>query len=321
MHHMIQSNMYSEFGFHRLVGAIKDLGLPYGIFKLRPFDHEIEWVDGVISGGATPTMVWGTVNVERVSGMYGWHPGIFKNENFDMRVLHREYGGLMLNDDAKFYKLGEVPSFEGTAFIRPVLDTKSFAGQLINGDEFEKWRNDLFALRDEFTTVDLNTEVMIASPKQMTDEARFFVVNREVVAGSMYRVDGRVMYKAINTNVPLYQPLWDFADSMVRGNPWRPCEAFVMDVARTAHGHTWDKFRVIEVNCINSAGFYDCNMSSVVRALEGLHPWPERWKIVDNDDYKAQPWEKVIDDRKLDEWRKANGYGHVVERRATSSTG
>jgi hypothetical protein len=313
--------MFNEFGFHRLVDAIKDLNLPYGIFKLRPFDHEIEWVDGTISGGRTPTMIWGTLSVERAAKAYGWHPGVFKNENFDMRVLHREWGGMMLNADAKFYKLGEVPSFEGTAFIRPVLDTKSFAGQLINGDEFEKWRNDLFALRDEFTTVDLNTEVMVASPKQMTDEARFFVVNREVVAGSMYRIDGRVMYRAISTNVPLYQPMWDFADSMVRGDEWRPHEAYVMDVARIAPGHTWDKFRVIEVNCINSAGFYDCDMRAVVRALEGLHPWPEQWKVVDKDGYKAQPWEKVLDDRDLDAWRIANGYGHVIEGRAASSIG
>src|SRR5271163_2516486 len=73
--------------------------------RVGPFDHEIEWVDGTISGGRTPTMIWGTTTVEAASKKYGWHPGVFKNENFDMRVLTQQFGGSMLNDDAKFYKL------------------------------------------------------------------------------------------------------------------------------------------------------------------------------------------------------------------------
>ena len=330
MHHLIQSNMFNETGYARLVNAVKEMNLPYGIFKLRPFDHEIQWEEGIISGGAKPTMVWGTLSVERAAARYGWHPGVFKNENFSMKVLDEKWGPRMLNSDAKFYKLGEVPSWEGAMFMRPVHDTKSFVGQLMNGDEFEKWREDLFALRDEFTTVDLNTEVMIASPKHVIDEARFFVVDKQVVAGSMYRIDGHVLYKGIDSNTPLYMPMWEWANAhcygtryagdvwytIGRAGAWAPHEAFVMDVARTEEG-----FSIIEVNCINSAGFYDCNMGSVVRALEYLHPWPERWKVVDNDNYKPQPWEKVIDDRELDEWRKNNSFGHVVDGRAASSIG
>ena len=317
MHHLIQNNMYAEFGFRRLVDAVKDLNLPYGIFKLRPFDHEIEWMDGTISGGRTPTMIWGTTTVEAASKKYGWHPGVFKNENFDMRVLHEKWGPWMLNEDAKFCKLGEVPSFEGTAFIRPVLDSKSFSGQKMNGEELDTWREGLYALRDEYTTVDLNTVVMVASPKRIIDEARFFVVDKKVVAGSMYRVDGRVMYKGIGNDTPLYQPMWRYAEAHTQTfEGWSPAEAFVMDVARTEEG-----FRIIEVNCINSAGFYDCNMMSVVKALEYLHPWPEQWKVVDSDGYKAQPWEHVIDDRDMDTWRRENGYGHIIDGRAASSNG
>ena len=324
MHHLIQNNMYNEFGFRHLMDAIKDLKLPYGIFKLRPFDHEVEWIEGVITGGAVPTMVWGTVNLERVSKMYGWHPGVFKNENFDMKVLHEKWGPWMLNEDAKFYKLGECPGWEGTAFIRPVLDSKSFTGQLMNGEEFDKWRKDLVALEGDWTTVDLNTEIMISSPKHVIDEARFFVVDRKICTGSMYRVDGRVLYKRIGNDTPLYKPMWDWLKPILHGDRvpgtpartlvsnvgWLPAEAFVVDVARTEKG-----FSIIEVNCLNAAGFYDCDMRQVVQALEYLHPWPEQWKRVNDDSYKAQPWEKVLDDREFDEWRMANGYAHVIENR------
>jgi hypothetical protein len=273
MHHLIQVDMYHEFGFRRLRDAVLSLNLPYGIFSIIPFDTEIRWVEGVITGGEVPTMVWGATSVERITGKYGWNPGVFKNENFDMRVLNQQYGSSMLNADGKFYKLGEVPAFEGTAFIRPVHDSKSFTGQLINDDELDKWRTDLYELRHEFSTLDLNTEVMVASPKRTIDEARFFIVDKNVVAGSMYRVDGRVLYKQIGNDTPLYKPMWEYAQghaSTFEG--WAPAEAFVLDVARTPEG-----FRVIEVNCINSAGFYDCNMTAVVKAIEYLKPWPEQW--------------------------------------------
>jgi hypothetical protein len=310
---MIQSNLFNEFGFRTLVDAMTDLKLDYAVFKAVPFTHDIQWVEGNVPtpGGRCPTMVWGTTSVEDVAEKHFWHPGVFKNENFDMRVLHEKWGPWMLNEDARFYKLGEIPSYEGAVFIRPALDSKSFAGRLMNGDELDKWREDLYAVRDEFTTVDLNTVAMVASPKHIADEARFFVVDRKVVAGSMYRIGGHVMYKRIDSNTPLYKPMWEWAQAHCQGeqgslvaNGWRPHEAFVLDVARTEKG-----FSTIEVNCLNSAGFYDANMASVVRAIENLHPWPERWNLASElEGRKVQPWEKVIDDGRIEEWRREHGY-------------
>ena len=308
LHHMIQEDMFHEFGFRRLVDAVNTLKVPYSVFKLPPFDHNVEVTEGLFPGGAKPTMVWGFTTVEEVVKKYGWVPGVFKNENFNHRVLNEKWGPMMLNEDGQFYKMGEVPSFEGARFIRPVLDTKSFTGQLINGDEFEKWREELYALRHEYTTLDLNTEVMVASPKQRIDEARFFVVDRKVVAGSMYRVDGRVLYKEIGNDTPLYKPMWEWAQAHCHGDRvpgtsmftlstqgWTPCEAFVMDVARVAP----ETFKIIEINCINTAGFYDCNMTQVVKAIENLKPWPGTWR--------GTPWFDERTEKAVSEWKASLG--------------
>ena len=115
--------------------------------------------------------------------------------------------------------------------------------------------------------------MLVASPKQVNEEARFFVVDGRVVAGSTYRVHGRVLYRSVDSSNPLYLPLRQFAEWMAR--EWQPAEAFVLDVARM--GPEFKDLRVVEVNCLNSSGFYDANMLAVVKAIENLHDWPERW--------------------------------------------
>jgi ATP-grasp domain, R2K clade family 3 len=310
VHHIIQHDMFNEFGFRRLKDAMHELKLPYGIIKIVPFSHEIEWVEGVITGGAVPTMIWGMTTVEEVAKHYGWVPGVFKNDNFDMRVLNKMWGSRMLNADAKFYKLGEVPSYEGAMFMRPVLDTKSFTGGLINGDELDAWRAGLYELRREFTTLDLNTEVMVASPKKVHDEGRFFVVDKKVVAGSTYRVSGRVLYKSIDSGNPLALDMLRFAEGAFTTTEmmqWFPAEAFVIDIGRTDEG-----FKIIEVNCLNSSGFYDSNMTAVVKAIENLHNWPDTWR--------GTPWFEERCDKAVAEYqaRICSIDSHGQERESTS---
>ena len=44
---------------------------------------------------------------------------------------------------------------------------------------------------------------------------------------------------------------------------YQPAEAFVIDIAVSN-----DELKVIEINSINSAGFYECNMIKLISALE-----------------------------------------------------
>lgn len=262
--------MFHEFGFHTLLTALRENGVPFTVVKIVPFSHELTWFDGgSIPEADVPTMVWGMTCVEQLSEKKGWKPGVFKNENFDMRVLLENYGHFMLNSDGKFYEMGQVPEFEGARFIRPVHDTKSFTGDVINGDEFKVWQQQLYDLKGEFTTLDTTTPVMVASPKKLGTECRFFIVDGKVVSGSTYRVDGRPLRKRVDMNYPLAMPLREFAESMVR--TWNPCQAFVMDVARVVGS---DDFKIVEINCLNSSGFYDTDMAAVVRAIEHRR---ERW--------------------------------------------
>src|SRR5271170_6153926 len=110
----------------------------------------------------------------------------------------------------------------------------------------------------------------------------------------MYRVDGRVLYKGIgNDSHGDRVPGTSMFNLSTRG--WTPCEAFVMDVAKVAP----ETFKIIEINCINSSGFYDCDMTQVVKAIENLQPWPDTWR--------GTPWFDERCEKAVAEWKASLG--------------
>jgi hypothetical protein len=264
MHHVIQKNMWNEFGYAAMLRTLEEANVPHSVVNVVPFAHTLE-PDIDLEGDV---MVWGATTLGHIAAAKGWKPGRIQNENFDMRVLHDKYGQFMLNDDAEFCAFGDV-KFEGSRFIRPVHDSKSFSGTVVTAEEFDEWKTRVLDVTDGFTTLKMDTPVMIAKPKEIGIEARFFVVDGKVVTGSSYRTFNRqILYQRIDMNNPLFSDTLRFAQEMVYR--FQPDRAFVMDI-----GGLGDELRVVEINCINNSGFYACDMGAVVRALE-LVRWTPR---------------------------------------------
>ncbi len=260
MHHIVQDNLFGEFGFVTLINALEAQSVPYTIVKVVPFLHELEPavdIDG-------PVMVWGATTLGHIAKTKGWTPGQFKNDNFDMRVLHEKYGNHMLNDDAKFCTFAEL-DFEGEMFVRPVHDSKTFSGEVIASENMAAWKAKVLPIsNDGFSTLASDTVVMYAAPKDIELEARFFVVAGKVITGSSYRSLGRqIMYQCVENNNPLLRPALDFAQEMT--DLWSPADAFVLDI-----GQVNGRYKVVEINCINNAGFYASNMGTVIKAIENM---------------------------------------------------
>ncbi|MBE9227396.1 ATP-grasp domain-containing protein [Phormidium sp. LEGE 05292] len=56
---------------------------------------------------------------------------------------------------------------------------------------------------------------------------------------------------------------YEFALRMIA--VWQPSRAFVFDIALTHEG-----YKIVEINCINSAGFYAADVSKIVNALQTM---------------------------------------------------
>lgn len=268
MHWIVQENIYSEAGFDGLIAALGRLDLPYSVHKVVPFTREIRPEAAPPAG---PVVVMGSYSLARIAIERGWKPGTFANENHDFLVQRAHWGDLMLNADAEVAALSDVqpgPRRE-SFFIRPVTDSKSFSGRLMDWRQFEKWRareievgsqgietQSFFSLKAGDACIRPSTPVMICSPKRIEMEARLWIVRGRVVTASVYRRGAWKHYE------PLVDPAM-VAHAEEIAAAWSPADAFCLDMADTPDGR-----RIVEVSNLNAAGFYAADMFKLVVALE-----------------------------------------------------
>jgi hypothetical protein len=134
-------------------------------------------------------------------------------------------------------------------FVRPNSGVKTFTGFVISKESFS---SDISATQ-QLTSVLNDTLVFVSSAKNIDEEYRFFIVGQEVVGYSTYMVKGNIEGIA---SVP--SSAMEFASEFATAC----AEPLVLDVARVG-----DSFSALEINCINSSGFYQANVESVVHRL------------------------------------------------------
>ena len=253
MNWIIQDNLYSEEGFFSLLRALEALKLPHSVHRVVPFSHELI-PDPTPTG---KTIVMGAYTMINIAKTRGWLPGAFSNENFDFPLQKENWGELLLNHDAWIGPFGEVPPQKELFFIRPTLDSKFFPGRIMDWGEFEEWKEKIFALAWE-GTVTPDTQVMVNRVRKIYREFRTWIVNSEVVTASLYKEGNQVRYDSqVDEEIIL------FAQACAKA--WEPAKAYVLDVAETPDG-----LFILEINCLNAAGFYKGNVGRIVQALEDL---------------------------------------------------
>jgi len=99
------------------------------------------------------------------------------------------------------------------------------------------------------------TEVVLAPPKDIQAEWRWFIVDGKVVSGSMYRCRGRLV-KERETDCKVIM------EARKLTSKWLPHDCCVMDTALVD-----GRLYVIEFNCINSSGFYDNDVDAIFNEL------------------------------------------------------
>ncbi len=182
-----------------------------------------------------------------------WRHGVFFNPNtFQHRAYAEGYGHLLLNHGAEVMTWTELLEMaagsSGYRFVKPNDDYKGFTGQAIAmsavGALFE-------SLRRRHGDALLHAEVVVAPAHEVDAEWRIFVVDGEVITGSMYRpaADPRLPSEVI-----------EFSRSAIEA--WTPAAVFAIDVGRVS-----GQLRVVECNCFNASRLYESDVNLLVEAI------------------------------------------------------
>ncbi len=177
----------------------------------------------------------------------------YNEENFLFSTLKDKYKDLLVNFDADICSLNDAVIIGMSKFIRPNKGLKIFQGSILNSDGLKQFKNEVKKNKFEFNLDEL---VVVASKKFIKKEYRVFIVDKKIVTGSQYMIEGK-----INLSEGLPEEIIVFVMKAI--NIWVPAENFVIDIAQMYN----NELKIIEVNCIHSAGPYLANMNLLIKSI------------------------------------------------------
>lgn len=185
-----------------------------------------------------------------------WFPGSFYGGNHLYEVYSRYYGEHLLNHQVSIHKISEdlIWGSGETKFIKPYNEAKIFTGKVFTEAE---WRDFVVeSIESKLNRITEDSLVQVSEAKRTIKEARLWIIGGQIIDGGYYK---------FNDDAPFEEKVAEdgfaFAKEMIR--LFNLEEAFVMDICLTDKG-----WRIVEINCINSSGFYpNTNVKSVIKAL------------------------------------------------------
>ncbi len=257
MFYLIQKDCFRTQNELNLFDTLNRFGLEYEIIRFAEMEGKryLEFT----TDKKENIFLFGSIRLANIGKKYGWKPGSFYNENHDAEVYGKYYGENMLNHDGVIMNFSDpLPNHLPYVFFsRPTKDTKTFSGKVFTRDSWIESVEEVRQRKYIDYKLNLDTTVLVAPLKEIQQEIRCFIVKGKVITISAYKIGNFVVYK----NYDHEEDIIEFANKMA--GLYQPAEAFVLDVARTEFG-----LKVIEINCINSAGFYDINMNKLINSLE-----------------------------------------------------
>jgi len=261
MYYIVQENLFREEGHAKLIATLERFQIPYELVNVRPFIEEVEYLTD-----RKDVFAFGSLKLARLSQEYGWDPGALITENHDYEVYSKYYKEDLLNYDSRVVRFGDDFKWKyDQQFIRPCLDSKTFVGKVFEKHIWEDLKKRTFhhnkEMRKEFgdeypILLTEDTLIQVASPKKLTQEVRFWVVDGKIITQSTYRRGSFLSYDNI-----VDQDAIDFAQSMV--DIFQLAKTFVIDLALTPEG-----WKIIECGSTSCAGFYDADMQKLIMSLE-----------------------------------------------------
>jgi hypothetical protein len=257
VHWILQNNLYNESGYDKAIEVFEEFQISYSIHKVVPFSGEL--IPEINPEGKVICL--GSYSMRHVAKAKKWSPGVFDLEPMTFIEQMKHWGQHMLNADSVVCPFKDAV-IEDVAFMRPIEDSKCFAGALFTATELIEWQKSIVHLREDFgATMNEDTMVQICSVKQIYAEYRYWIVDGQIATKSRYKLGDKVNYSN-----QVDQRFDEFVNALITPSGacyWSPHEAYCLDVCDTPNG-----IKIVEINTLNSAGFYAADMQKLILSLE-----------------------------------------------------
>lgn len=265
----------------RLISALYECGISMHNFGCIPFTNEITgWQDlpdeemfvhcstkvlRILNDFEIPSeeIFVGATEAEAAKLRRNLTAGLFYDRaKFDLetQLMYASVRELMLNGDGEILKLRDANdrSFPVPMFVKPTEDLKLFQGTVLEpGETLLQWA-DTNTVDQRFYT-ELSSSVVVAPPKNILAEWRFFVVDGKVVTYSQYRWRGVTSYNE-------HLPSWMHSICAELATVYQPARAFVMDLCLL----DTLEVKIVEYNCLNCSGLYHADIQNLAYEIEAI---------------------------------------------------
>lgn len=253
---LIQQNLFSDRNQQNLIHTLEKLKCEFYFFKHIPFISEIIFEENFKYDENCKYWIFGSVNSCRIfESKYSkfMNPGTFFNSNFDFSIYKDIWNSNLLNFDSEIQSFNDSQILNFPCFIRPCEDSKLFNAKIFESeDDWNFTKNQILNHNQDKI---IQEDIQISSIKKIFSEIRCFVINKKVLTASFYRRNNRTcLEECFDVDV------LEFVQNRI--DEWIPIENFVIDVARTENG-----LKIIEIGCINCAGFYDINLEKLLTKI------------------------------------------------------
>ena len=250
-HFLIQKNIWNEYGYDSSIESLSTVpDVSFQEVNCIPFTSEF---DAEVT--QKPDCIFGSgrfVNICRERK----YPTFSSFAPIELDIFAREYW-INGNGQEMTWKQAKSLNITEPLFVKPFTE-KFFTGLLIEkSEDFEKVQ-----LASSFIENEDDEKVWVASPVNIITEVRYFVIGGKIITGSVYKINGIGNHIAIDQTHDSYSHCQNLLNNGILRN------GMVIDLGSIIDNGL--KWKIVELNNLNSAGFYKCNTSAIVNALKYL---------------------------------------------------
>lgn len=267
---LIEDDTFNEGNPEKMKEIISGMGMTFIPFRTVPFDgglaHPKQWegqLRNVEIKENVPVVCYGSLNAcQYIIRRTDWQPGAWCNYDvLSCRSYYAHWGKYLLQEEYAMMPLVEVIrrkdwvyknfAVDSKVFIRPDDNAKSFTGEVVHFDLFEKWYRQASLYDPPASCL-----TIVSKPANIKAEYRLVIADRKPITGSVYKP---TMLAGCSDQV------WAFAEEVANSCDFNPHPIYVMDIAETDKG-----CKVIEMGSVNGAGLYACDLKIIVEKMSEI---------------------------------------------------